>query len=328
MVSVDIVVCTFERAELLSRAIRSIFDVDGTDRANVRIVIVDNSDTGSARAIVDHITPRRNVSLIYLQAHPPNISIARNVGVAATTADVVAFLDDDQEVEQGWLLAVLDGLSRFPHDVFFGSISPRFEDADSINPAAKAMFTRSIEAEAGSEVMAFGQRRGPRFALATANSIFRRQRTLNELSPFDETFGHSGGEDFHLFCRLQQQGLRFAWLPDARARDFVPKHRCSYDYLARRHFSGGQTFAASVVKASPTPRKTAAWIFAKAIVQAAVLIVSAPVMLATQKRTSKDMAMRLASVRGKLFWRGLYPLYRREHVIRPASSSRLGSPPG
>ena len=320
---ISVVVCTFERPILLDLTLRSLLAVEGAEGADFDIVVVDNSDTGSAKAVVERIATGCAVPVRYVEAHPPNISLARNAGVAATQAEVVAFLDDDQEVEAGWLVAVLDGLARFPHDVFFGPITPRFEIPDAVGAHATALFTRHIAEPAGAEVVAFGRHDGPRFALATANSIFRRVGTLDGPAPFDEGFGHAGGEDYHLFCRLQRRGRRFAWLPAARATDFVPGHRCDLAYLERRHFSGGQVYAASLVRTSPTPRLTAATIVIKAAVQAAVVIGRSLALSAARRRDTDGTAFRLASAKGKLSWGRLYPLYRWES----ASLSRPGPPP-
>ena len=246
----------------------------------------------------------------YVAAHPPNISVARNAGVAAAEADTVAFLDDDQELAPGWLAAVADGLARFPHDVLFGPIAPRFE-AQAVSAPARAMFTRAGALPAGAELSAFARGRGQPFVLSTANSIFRRATALPGRAPFDPAFGQCGGEDFHLFCRLQHAGRRFGWLPEAGASDFVPRHRSGPDYLAERHYAGGQAFAAALVRTSPRPRRAAALIAGQAVVQLAL----APLLALRQAlagREGPSVAIRAAGAWGKLRWRRLHPLYREE----------------
>jgi succinoglycan biosynthesis protein ExoM len=307
MVQVSVIICTHERPALLAEAVGSLLALDGLERAAFDIVIVDNSDSGSAKAVVERLRQGARVAITYIEAHPSNISRARNAGLAATEAQIIAFLDDDQAVDRGWLDAVLDGLARFPHDVFFGPIRPRFEDQSLANRHAQAMFTRSIAAQAGTDLAAFGQSPAP-----TANSIFRRKRTFRVPAPFDESFGESGGEDFHLFCLLQRQGCRFGWLPDASASDFVPKHRCSYPYLTDRHFAGAQVYASVIIGTSPTPRLTQGVILFKALVQAALLFAQAALLLATRRTRWCDVKIRMAAVFGKIFWRRRHLLYKHE----------------
>jgi len=37
------------------------------------------------------------------------ISAARNLGLAASTGDIVCFIDDDALAQPGWMLAIIDG---------------------------------------------------------------------------------------------------------------------------------------------------------------------------------------------------------------------------
>ena len=314
MQTVSVVICTYERPALLARALASIAAQAPHPGLRLDVVVVDNSDSGSARAVAQ--AAAEGLPLTYLAAHPANISVARNAGVAATGAGTIAFLDDDQELEPGWLAAVAEGLAAHPHDLFYGPIRPRFEAGAAVSAPARAMFTRALDAEAGTELRAFGP--GTRFALSTANCIVRR-RALTEAAPFDPAFGQCGGEDFHLFCRLQRRGLRFGWLPDARATDFIPAHRCEPGYLARRHFAGGQAFAAALIRTSGRPRRDLAVLTARALVQL-VLAPVAPLRPRRGRPAQPGLAIRLSGAAGKLFWARLYPLYRaEERLVRRAA---------
>lgn len=308
----SVVICTYERPALLARALASVGALRGLGRHGLDVVVVDNSDLGSARATVDAAAARSPVPIRYVEAHPPNISVARNAGVAATEAEIVAFLDDDQELAPGWLEAVATALATSPHDVFFGPISPRFEDERAASSAARAMFTRHSSAPLGAELLAYGRAPGQVFALSTANSIFRRDRTLAEPAPFDPAFGQCGGEDFHLLCRLQRSGRRFGWIPDAAASDFVPRHRCRPSYLLRRHYAGGQAYAAAFIGTSPRPRRDRAVVAAKALAQLGLTPLLAAVAVLRGGPAGPGLATRLAGAAGKLSWRRLYPLYREE----------------
>ena len=316
---ISIVICTYERPQLLSAALASIFRLEGLDRAVLDVVVVDNSESGSARASVEAAAAGAQVKVTLTAAHPPNISVARNVGVAATDADVIAFLDDDQEVQPGWLDAVVDGLDRFPQDVFFGPIVPRFESEAAATEPARVLFTRFSDAAAGMEVLAIGRRTG-QFPLSTANSIFRRARTLAGPAPFDVRLGQCGGEDLHLFNRLQRAGCSFGWLPDAGASDFVPTRRCGFGYLLARHYAGGQAYAAALIWTSPTPLRDEILLIGKASIQIPMLLPKVAVAAIARQRSAAALAFRLAGIVGKLTWRRLHPLYRNESRGTPAAA--------
>lgn len=309
---ISIVVCTYERPALLAALLGSVGRLADLGRHRIDVVVVDNSDTGSARAVVQAAAETAPLPIRYVEAHPPNISTARNAGVAATDAPVVAFLDDDQQLEPGWLAAVAAALAGSPQDVLFGPIAPRFEDEGAAGLEARALFTRSADLPAGADLLAIGRRASQPFPLSTANSIFRRATALPGPKPFDERFGQCGGEDFHLFCRLQRAGRRFGWVPGAAATDFVPRHRCDPAYLMRRHYAGGQAFAAALIRSSPSPRREDALVTLKALVQLALLPVAILRAALGSGLVGRGIAIRLAGTAGKLSWRRLYPLYRDE----------------
>lgn len=316
MTRLSIVICTYERPVLLAGALRSILALDGLRDGALDVVVVDNSDAGSARTVVEGLAAGAAIPIAYVTAHPANISVARNAGCRASRGEAVAFLDDDQEVAPGWLMAVRDGLSRFPHDVFFGPITPVYADPEAVTPAARALFVRADDRPAGGELTAFDRPAAQAFVLSTANSVFRRSSALPGPEPFDADFGQCGGEDFHLFCRLQRAGRRFGWLPGAGASDFVPRHRCGAPYLVRRHFAGGQAFAAALIRTSPHPWRDGAVLTLKAALQLLLLPAAALGML-RRPAPGRSLAIHTAGILGKLFWRRLYPLYRTEERGRP-----------
>ena len=320
MARLSIVICTYERPVLLDKLLHSILALDGLEGAGLDVVVVDNSDSGSARTVVEAIASRTSLPIAYVTAHPANISLARNAGCRASRGEAVAFLDDDQEVAPGWLAAVLDGLARFPHDVFFGPITPVYEDPAAVTPPAQALFVRAADRPASDDLAAFDRPTTQTFVLSTANSVFRRATALPGSEPFDPDFGQAGGEDLDLLCRLQRAGCRFGWLPEAAASDFVPRHRCGAPYLVRRHFAGGQVFAAALIRTSSHPARDRAFIALKAVVQLLLLPATA-VALLRRPAPGRSLAIHTAGILGKLFWARLYPLYRAEERARPATAN-------
>ncbi len=317
MARLSIVICTYERPVLLEKALHSILALDGLEGAGLDVVVVDNSDSGSARAVTETIAAGASIPIAYVTAHPPTIALARNAGCGASRGAAVAFLDDDQTVAPGWLAAVRDGLARLPHDVFFGPITPAYEAPEAVTPPANALFVRADGGHAGRDLVAFDRPDTQTFVLSTANSVFRRATALPGPKPFDADFGQCGGEDLELLCRLQRAGRRFGWLPEAGASDFVPRHRCGAPYLVRRHFAGGQAFAAALIRTSPTPGLDGAILMLKAVLQVLLLPASAVSML-RRPALGRSAAIHAAGVLGKLFWWRLYPLYRAEARAYPA----------
>lgn len=317
--ALSIVVCTYERPALLGGLLDSLTTMNGVERSDLEVIVVDNSDTRSAEPVIA-ARPRVPFELIYVTAHPPNMSVARNAGVRAARHPFVAFLDDDQRVDASWLEALTRALEFSDYDALFGPIEPRFQDGARVSPFVETMFRRRWHGATGDELVAFGRGRQQGFPLGTGNSVFKRATTLAADEPFDPAFGRCGGEDFKLFCSLQRNGRRFGWVADALAEELVPAHRCELDYLTRRYLAGAQAYVAALVRTSARPRLTEAGLVARTLVQAALLIVTRPWRAQpTAEWRRWDRAIRWHAVKGKLTSRKLVPLYRDEAAMKAAS---------
>ena len=109
-VALSLVICTFHREKLLRKALDSVAVQRAPAGFALEIVVVDNSDDSSARDVVQEFAANSRFPTRLVEAHPPNISIARNAGVGACVGQAIAFLDDDQEIAEGWLVEVAEAL--------------------------------------------------------------------------------------------------------------------------------------------------------------------------------------------------------------------------
>ncbi len=310
--SLAVVICTFKRAELLRSALRSVAAqaAPKCPHGSVRVYVVDNSDEGEARTVVAEEAAKSPWPIVWMEAHPANISVARNAGVAASNEDFVAFVDDDQELEPGWLGAVFQAVADTRGDAWLGCVIGHFEAPERTTPAIRNLFSRELAEPAGFELFAFGPQRLPQIAMATNNAIFRRATCLGDDPVFDPAFGKGGGEDYDLFCRLQRRGKRFFWAPEAAVGEFVPASRCERAYLRRRFYAGGQAFAEAMARGAAHPG-IARWVIrVKALAQAALLALRAPAHLTGGESVRADYLFRWAGVLGKLSFGEIHPLYQ------------------
>jgi glycosyltransferase involved in cell wall biosynthesis len=98
---VSVVVCTYKRADKLGACLDALQRQSMGDRVEV-IVVDDGPDDATAR-----VADRYDVRLI---RHPHNrgLAAARNTGIEAAKAPIVAFTDDDCVPHDSWLEALLE----------------------------------------------------------------------------------------------------------------------------------------------------------------------------------------------------------------------------
>lgn len=117
----SIVVPTRARPDYLDVSLASISPQAAQADAEV-IVVSDGPDRATAE-----LAERHGARWLALP-EPRGLNAARNAGVAASSAPLIVFVDDDVEVPAGWLRAILDGIEANPeHEVFGGPIRPRLE---------------------------------------------------------------------------------------------------------------------------------------------------------------------------------------------------------
>jgi succinoglycan biosynthesis protein ExoM len=266
--------------------------------------------TRAARAVVAEESINSPWSMSWLEAHPANISVARNAGVNAGQEDFIAFVDDDQTLDPGWLEAVFGLFSHEEGDAWLGAVRAVFEAPEQTTPAIANLFERTLLEPFGAELFAFGPRKLPNINPATNNAIFRRATTLLGEHPFDPAYGKGGGEDYDLFCRLQREGRRFFWAPDVKVSEFVPASRCDRAYMRRRFFAGGQAYAIAVAQSARHPGFARWSLRLKALVQGAWLVARAPASCLAGETARADYLFRWAGVLGKLSFGEIYPLYQ------------------
>jgi hypothetical protein len=228
---VAVIVPTLRRPKSLERALRSLFAQTGVGDRLGAVVVVDNDPAGSARATVDALETLSPWPLVYRHAPRPGVATARNAGLAATEAPLIAFLDDDEAASPGWLAALLAAQAATGADAVFGPIRGRVPDQTGwTRDYLEAFFGRTGPAATGLIDHPYG----------CGNSLLVRATALPGSAPFDPAADQAGGEDDALFSALATRGGRFGWAAEAWVDEFAPPHRATLKYALTRAFAYGQ----------------------------------------------------------------------------------------
>lgn len=235
--TLSVVVCTHDRSDDLSRCLAALAQL----RTPVEIVVVDSA---SARPI----PPRADVRVVRLEE--PGLSKARNAGLAATTGELVAFVDDDAMVEPDWAERIVAAFSDGGVMCVGGSCIPAFatEPPRWLTPRL-LQYVGITRFRGRHEVHA---RRDYPFG---ANVCFRREALVDG---FPETLGRTGnallsGEEVAVIDGILERGGRVLVDDGAVVRHTVSAERCRSSYFWRRLWWQGVTRA----RAEASPRLTA-----------------------------------------------------------------------
>jgi glycosyltransferase involved in cell wall biosynthesis len=191
----SVVVPTKDRPEKLQRCLASLQSEDA------EIVVVDDGSREAER--VAGIARDGGAKLVRLEGRGP--AAARNAGVAATSGEVVCFIDDDCEAEAGWVGALTGSVARNGLECAAGRTVVA-EEASAADRAWQAIADH-LQREAASPGSP-----SPGFA-ATCNLAC--SRPLLRALPFDESFPTAAGEDRDWAARAAGRGAAPLFVPDA-----------------------------------------------------------------------------------------------------------------
>jgi len=180
---VSAIITTFERVELLKRAVKSVLSQSFTQ---LEIIIVDDaSSNNDASTMVNDLNDDR----IRLIKHDVNkgVSAARNTGIKHARGDYVAFLDDDDI----WLEGKVKQQLKVINDTGARAVLTAYY-------VVKNNEYFYVQKEKQSEIPLNDLKRGNVYGC----SGLIVQRKSAERLLFDETIGH--GEDWDFLIRLSQ----------------------------------------------------------------------------------------------------------------------------
>lgn len=158
-----------------------------------------------------------------LRALPAGVSYARNRGAAATAANVLAFIDDDERAAPGWAAALRAAFDEGA-DVAVGPIVP----ADDLG------FPHCHRS--GSQPRWYTDLSTPPWMIGSGGNFAMRRALFHKLGGFDQRMGPGSvgraGEDTELLARALVRGARVRWNPE-----MIVTHptKTAAERLASRH---------------------------------------------------------------------------------------------
>jgi glycosyltransferase involved in cell wall biosynthesis len=215
------------------------------------VLVVDNDPDAGARAIAE------GHGAVYAHEPVPGIAAARNRALDEATAwRYLAFIDDDEHPEPGWLRALLATIAQTGAAAVAGAVVSEFEELPEEWVLASRLFERPRVAT-GTPVP----------AAATNNLILDLTQVLPRR--FDERLGLVGGSD-NLFTRqLVRDGLLLTWCDEAVVIDRVPAPRATREWVRRRAYRiGNSEIVVSLLLSTSSAERAA--IRARAIVSGTV----------------------------------------------------------
>lgn len=239
-ITTSIIICTYNRPQLLRSALQSVTNVD-FDPDQFEIVVVDNGSNDQSRDVFTEISGQRRCHMSYTREERLGLSYARNKGIELAQGEIVVFLDDDEIVPANWLAELIKPYADDERIACIGGrIIPVFP-----NDVYPPWYSREIQGFFG------GVDHGdllhevnfPYEYLGGGNISFDKE-LICKLGMFNVNLGVTGktlysGEENELTERIKNAGFKVLFNPNAVTYHLIERYRISRRLLYRRAFQNG-----------------------------------------------------------------------------------------
>jgi glycosyltransferase involved in cell wall biosynthesis len=236
---VSVVLSTYNRADVLPHALRSLLDQD-YDAAGYEVVAVDNNSTDGTRQHIEWFSAKgSNVRCVFEPKQ--GLSHARNTGILAARAPLIAFTDDDVRVSRDWISTIVRLFADHPEAACVGG---------KVLPNWSGPWPEWLTREHWGPLALLDYGDAPFYVNATrrlcligANSAYRREvfDRIGMFAPYVQTLGREvGTEDHELLLRLWRAGGQGLYWPGLTIVADVVAERMQQRYHRRWHYRAGR----------------------------------------------------------------------------------------
>ncbi|MDH3973178.1 MAG: glycosyltransferase [Deltaproteobacteria bacterium] len=234
---ISIVVCTYNRAELLKGCLESLAH-QSVEESDYEVIIVDNNSTDNTEDIANAFA-ERYPNFFYVKEANQGLSHARNKGYMEARGKYVAYIDDDARAEARWAELIVEAFEIVtPAPVAVGGkILPWYD----IPPPT--WFSDSVEMRSWGEEKGFLKQPDAQFGFSGSNMAINKS-VLVKYNGFSADYGMLGimmgfGEEAELFYRIYKEHPLFWYDPAVQVRHRVPAEKMTLYYQIKRSFMAG-----------------------------------------------------------------------------------------
>jgi glycosyltransferase involved in cell wall biosynthesis len=231
----SVVVCCKDRALLLKDALVAIGAVL---RPGDEIVVVDSASKDDS---VQRVAAQAGVTVV--RCERAGQSRARNQGIRASSAPLIAFTDDDCRPRQGWLEALVDA---FAGDLAIGFVTGRVLPDREDGPML------SVLVDDEPRTFVYGSTSGQ---LGHGANFAVRREAITAVGGFDEALGIGGGlgvvDDHDAFWRILRAGWTGRYSPEAVMVHHQWRNRSEYLRTELGYGLGGGAMAVKAMRMDP-----------------------------------------------------------------------------
>ncbi len=238
---ISVVICTYNRAATLKRALESLAEMKVPDELSWEVVVVDNNSSDGTRGVVEQFLGS-SLKIRYVFELAQGLSLARNRGVKEAHGHIISFIDDDVLVAEDWLFEVKKAFDSSRVACVGGKV-PLKQDLPFPDWWRKEYNPSLGQCEKGDQIFILDSASQGTVGIG-ANLSFRRS-CFEQYGNFRSDLGRIGesvlmGEDTEFCMRLRKHGEVLMHAPQAIVYQCPDVSRMTKRYVLRWFFRIGE----------------------------------------------------------------------------------------
>ncbi|PYS47552.1 MAG: hypothetical protein DMF68_15745 [Acidobacteria bacterium] len=241
---ISVVISTYNRCDMLPAAIESVLAQDAQGLL-YEVIVVDNNSSDATREVVESLIARGEGNLRYVFEGKQGLSHARNAGISASRAPLIAFTDDDVRAAPDWVALIKRAFDSHPEvDFVGGKVLPQWE-SEPPRWLTKKHWSPLAIMDYGDEPF-YVDSETP-LCMVGANLSIRRE-LFGRVGLFNPDLqrvkdGVGSMEDHEFLLRAWKAGRRGLYVPEIIMHAEVQTERMKKDYHRRWHTGHGHFYA-------------------------------------------------------------------------------------
>ena len=322
---VSICIPTHNRADLLQRTLKSIAAMQRPASVACEIIVVANCCNDNTSRVVNDMAPLMPAPVTFVEEMEEGVVAARNRAVRHAKGNIIAFLDDDVQVDSLWLHELLNTFDSEKLDILVGRINLDWHGLTKPAWFDAGMGQYLAEVELGDIPMLLQNPLGAAANLAITRDMLRRTGEFR--CPLDRCGKRTAGEDTDLIARAMRLNGRVLYAPSVAVSHYVAPERLAVRYLRGVAFDVGM--AEYLMSPHATPGDLTSHLVKKIprLIERSLRLL---LVLPFHRRAAARLRVSLAKTRGNIrgislcIWRSvlrprpIMPLVRTSLTERPA----------
>jgi glycosyltransferase involved in cell wall biosynthesis len=237
-ISINLVICTYNNAKLLDRALTAISKQQVPAHVKWTVLVVNNNCTDETSQVVERYIQSQKIPYLSIILEPKQgLNYARLCGVMNTTGDWIAFVDDDCMLQDDWVAQAAKFAAAHPDCGAFGGRV--ILDWETPPPAFVLKYGYSFaQQDHGMSIMQPN-------CLVGAGLVINRKAILNtnwiDKQFLSDRVGKKlvSGGDVEIVLRIRSAGYDIWYNPACKLMHFIPSRRTEQKYLVKINYGLG-----------------------------------------------------------------------------------------